>query len=167
MSLADHFPSPSACTPDRIMESPAHSGAACVLNPNHSEVCSVWDAYGYIRNTDGDAYSIDGCDVDADNDGCSNIEENGPDQAFGGRRAPLFRWDFYDVNATQKVDSADIALVRAHFNVPGPTPPPDLIYDRSSGVAPWAPGPPNNVINSVDIALVRASFNHDCQALPN
>lgn len=74
--------------------------------------------------------------------------------------------DFYDVNGSAKVDAIDIGLVRANFNGNGPTPPEDLIYDRSSGAAPWAPGPADNKINSVDIGLVRASINHSCVAPP-
>jgi hypothetical protein len=67
------------------------------------------------------------------------------------------------VNATRKVDSVDIALVRANFNPMGPVPPEDVIYDRGPGTALWAPGDPDGVINAVDIGLVRASFNHSCQ----
>ena len=166
-SLADHNPSPSACTPDRIMEQPEVSGSACVLSPNQDEVCSVWTvAYGWVRNTDGDAYEVDGCDVDADNDGCSNIEENGGEPSFGGRRDPLFKWDFYDVNATKKVDGADVGLVRANWNPSGPVPPEDVIYDRSPGAEIWAPGPPNGMINAIDIGLAQNSFNHTCVPPP-
>jgi hypothetical protein len=84
----------------------------------------------------------------------------------GGLRDPLNPWDFYDVNGSKKVDSADIGLVRFNFNAGGPTPPEDEIYDRSAGAAPWAPGPPDDMINAVDIALVRVSFNHSCQDPP-
>jgi hypothetical protein len=104
----------------------------------------------------------DPCDNDTDNDGCADGEELGPTALAGGLRNPLNQWDFYDVNATKKVDSADIAHVRSRFNGNGPTPLADAPYDRSSGVAPWAPGPPDNKINAVDIALVRYAFNHSC-----
>jgi hypothetical protein len=82
---------------------------------------------------------------------------------FGGQRDPANPYDFYDVNATRKVDSLDIALVRGHFNGTGPTPPQDTIYDRSVGAHPWAPGPPYNRNDARDIGLVRAEFNHSCQ----
>ena len=64
------------------------------------------------------------------------------------------------------MDAVDIALVRSHFNASGPTPPPDLIYDRSAGAAPWAPGPADNKINAIDIGLVRAEFGHSCSGPP-
>ncbi len=82
--------------------------------------------------------------------------------AQGGSRNPLSVWDFYDLNGNDRVDAADIALVRANYNPIGPLPPEDQLYDRSSGSASWAPGPPDGRINAVDIALVRASFNHSC-----
>ena len=84
----------------------------------------------------------------------------------GGLRDPDNEWDFYDVNESGKVDSVDVAIVRANFNGVGPTPPEDRIYDRSSGAAPWAPGPPDNKINLIDVNLVRAAFNHSCQLPP-
>jgi hypothetical protein len=104
--------------------------------------------------------------LNADGDGCSDIEEAGSDPKFGGQRDPFMEWDFYDVNATLKIDAVDTGLVRAHFNGTGPTPPEDLIYDRSVGEFTWAPGPPNNAINAFDIGAVRASFDHSCLAAP-
>jgi hypothetical protein len=108
------------------------------------------------------------CDVDTDNDGCADGEEAATHPPLaGGQRDPLNGFDFYDVNGTKKVDGSDINLVRTNFNGPGPTPLAHTIYDRSSGAAPWAPGPPDNKINAVDISRVRNSFNHSCQAEPN
>jgi hypothetical protein len=103
---------------------------------------------------------------DLDGDGCSATEEAGDSPLLGGMRDSANEWDFYDVDGSRKVDSADIGLVRLRFNSGGPTPPENLIYDRSSGLHPWAPGPPNNMINAQDIGLVRAVFGHTCQALP-
>jgi bacillolysin len=104
--------------------------------------------------------------LDSDGDGCADAEELGTQHLYGGQRDPANPWDFYDVNGTKKVDAADIGLVRLNFNGTGPTPEEDLIYDRSAGAAPWAPGPPDNKISAVDIGLVRASFNDSCQAPP-
>jgi polyvinyl alcohol dehydrogenase (cytochrome) len=104
--------------------------------------------------------------TDSDGDGCSDTEENGTVPALGGLRDPQNPWDFYDVNASRKVDAADIALVRAHFNGGGPTPPASARFDRSAGAHVWAPGPPDGAISALDIALVRASFIHNCQAFP-
>ena len=94
---------------------------------------------------------------DQDLDGCQNAEEIGPDEGQGGQRDPENPWDFYDVNGTQKVDSADIGLVRSKFNQDYPP------YDRSPGDAPWAPDGPDGIVNGIDIGLVRTEFNHDCR----
>ena len=104
--------------------------------------------------------------IGGDGDGCIDAEETGANPMLGGMRNPAFRWDFYDVNGTLKIDAADIALVRAKFNPGGPVPPEDMIYDRSPGAATWAPGPPDRRINAVDISLVRSTFNHSCAAAP-
>ena len=104
--------------------------------------------------------------VGGDGDGCIDAEETGTDPLLGGMRNPAFRWDFYEVNGTLKIDGVDIALVRGKFNPSGPVPPEDEIYDRSPGTAAWAPGAPDNKINGIDIGLVRASFNHTCAAAP-
>lgn len=103
---------------------------------------------------------------DTDGDGCTDLEESGSDPELGGMRDISNQWDFYDVNATRKVDAIDIALVRGAFNGGGPTPPEDEIYDRSEGVYPWAPGAPDGAIGALDIGLVRISFNHNCQGPP-
>jgi hypothetical protein len=107
----------------------------------------------------------DPCDTNTDNDACSDGEERGLTPALGGRRNPKNDldgpYDFYDVNATLKVDSIDIALVRSKFNQSFPA------YDRRPGPAVWAPArPDNNNISAIEIAQVRASFNHTCQAAP-
>ncbi len=103
------------------------------------------------------------CTTDADGDGCANARELGANPAFGGARDPQNPWDFYDVNASRKIDAADIAMVRSRFNGTGPTPPQNLTFDRRPAGAPWAPGAPDNKINAADIALVRAAFAHSCQ----
>jgi hypothetical protein len=120
-----------------------------------------------IQNSDELANSSDPCDTNSDDDSCSDaMELGGGAPGNGGDRDPANRWDFYDVNGSAKVDAADIGFVRANYNPSGPVPPEDEIYDRTVGVAPWAPGPPDDKINAVDIGLVRASFNHSCVAAP-
>jgi hypothetical protein len=108
-------------------------------------------------------YNTDPAIADSDEDGCRDGAELWDAIPQGGWRNPDFEWDFYDVNGTSRIDAVDIALVRANFNANGPVPPEDVIYDRSSGLHTWAPGPPDNKINALDIGLVRASFNHNCQ----
>jgi hypothetical protein len=103
------------------------------------------------------------CSTDADGDGCTNAQEAGATPALGGGRDPYNAWDFYDVNASRKIDAMDIGMVRARFTGPNTTPPEDAQYDRSTGAASWAPGPPDGKINAVDVNLVRAAFTHDCR----
>jgi hypothetical protein len=104
--------------------------------------------------------------VDADGDGCSDIEELGPTALLGGLRNPDLFWDFFDVTGSKKVDATDIAIVRSKFNLKSTDPGYSTLYDRSSGAAPWAPGPPSNKVDAVDIALVRGEFNHTCVPAP-
>jgi hypothetical protein len=113
---------------------------------------------------DGDEVG-DACE-DSDGDGCYDSEELGALPTLGGIRNPSFQPDFYDVNASKRIDAVDIGLVRSHFNQNTEHPLYSAVYDRSVGVASWAPGAPNGVINAVDINLARASFNHSCQAPP-
>ena len=103
-------------------------------------------------------------EMDSDGDGCADVEELGTDPLFGGGRDPANPWDFYDVNANEKVDGMDIGLVRANFTPHGPVAADDTVYDRSPGSSMWAPGPADDRINAIDIALVRASFWHSCAA---
>ena len=125
------------------------------------------DSDGYTNITEYQVGTLP-CDFDTDNDGCADSEED-PTRSpmIGGQRDPTNGYDFYDVNGTKKVDGADIGLVRSNFNATGPIPLEDAIYDRSAGVAPWAPNGPDTKINAVDIGAVRNSFNHSCLGLPN
>jgi hypothetical protein len=135
-----------------------------LCRPHGLEVTA--DGTVYVVDSDSHRVLVFAAGADVDGDGCSDVEEFGTAPLTGGARDPDNRWDFYDVNGSQKVDAVDINLVRSNFNGTGPTPPEDLIYDRSIGAAPWAPGPPDNKINGVDVNLVRAVFNHSCQPPP-
>jgi hypothetical protein len=146
-SMETYFPPDYILTPE-----------ICAEVPWPLEVCSAFVVYAYVSYF---------CNSDTDADGCTNFEEEGAIPALGGQRNPSVASDFYDVNGTKTVNAVDKGLVRANFNSPGPTPPEDLIYDRSAAQNPWAPGPANNVINAVDIGLVSAAFNHSCTSLPN
>src|SRR5206468_7458933 len=79
-------------------------------------------------------YGTDPNNADTDADQCRDGVEVltmqfSPGQ--GGSRNPLNHWDFYDVNATGKIDAVDIALVRSKFTGGSPTPPSSMNYDRS------------------------------------
>ena len=99
--------------------------------------------------------------VDTDTDGCSDSEELGTVVYAGGLRDPLNHWDFYDVDGDKRSNAIDIGKVRSKVNQNFPP------YDRGVGAHPWAPGPPDGIVNAIDIGLVRASVNHYCVDPPN
>ena len=130
---------------------------------------------------------------DTDLDGCEDLVENGPDEAFGGQRNYLYYWDFYDVwthpsgdplgwERNKVINLFDIIAVGMRFG-PGPdlskvdaflfalVPPADgtsyhAAYDRGPiiGANPWDRGPPDASINIVDDILgVAAQFGHNCE----
>ncbi len=94
--------------------------------------------------------------VDTDGDGCADSEELGTVNYAGGLRDPLNPWDFYDVDGDKRVNAIDINKVRSKAFQDFPP------YDRGMGAAPWAPGPPDGIVNAVDVGHVRASVNHYC-----
>ena len=142
-------------------------------------------------DTDGDTIA-NGSDPDDDNDGCTDVQELGANEALGGLRNPHSFWDFYDVwthpagqpllwERNSVVNIFDILAVALRFG-PGPqlskqdafaaalTPPVDDAgyhagYDRGPiiGANTWDRAPPDASINIVDDILgVAAQFGHDC-----
>jgi acyl-homoserine lactone acylase PvdQ len=105
--------------------------------------------------------------ADTDGDGCTDAQENGLDEALGGRRNYLNEWDFYDIDGNELIDLFnDIFAVAEGFGqVPG-----DGGYstalDRSAappGADVWDMGPPNGTIDLfVDIFGVAYQFGHRC-----
>ena len=129
---------------------------------------------------------------DTDQDGCSDVAENGPDERLGGRRNYVSFWDFYDVwthplgdpqgwARDRVITVFDILGVAVRFG-PGPflseaealaaalTPPTSPsgyhpAFDRGGlvGPNPWDRSPPNGTINVVDDVLgVAVQFGHRC-----
>ena len=142
-------------------------------------------------DTDGDTIA-NGSDPDDDNDGCTDVQELGTNEALGGLRNPHSFWDFYDVwthpagqptmwERNSVVNIFDILAVALRFG-PGPqlskqdafaaalTPPADDAgyhagYDRGPiiGANTWDRAPPDASINIVDDILgVAGQFGHDC-----
>jgi hypothetical protein len=127
--------------------------------------------------------------VDSDNDGCTDVQELGPNPALGGQRDPLSFWDFFDVYTgdptvrDRAVTAGDIGSVGARFGAfhdppltkaealaEALTPPTDLTgyhpaFDRS-GSDPeanvWNLLPPDGSITAGDIGAVVAQFGHTC-----
>jgi hypothetical protein len=127
-------------------------------------------------DTDGDQILND-VDPDDDNDGCTDVQENGPDEKLGGRRSPHSPWDFYDVAGPGTgfgpgppdgiIDLPfDILGVVFHYAPSGIEPAYDVDYDRgpSAGPHPWNMTAPDGVIDlSNDILGVVQQYQHSCQ----
>ena len=112
------------------------------------------------------------CDLDDDDDGCSDDTEAGSNAATGGQRNPLDPWDFYDVlgpgQALPKdgqVDLAnDILGVIQHYSPTGAAPY-DVNFDRGPSAGPntWNMTAPDGVIDLAnDILGVILQYLHDC-----
>lgn len=123
--------------------------------------------------------------ADTDNDGCTDLREQGLTAQQGGLRDPANFWDFYDTpdadNVRDKVINlfGDILGVANRFGatgdpggepLAGPIPLPPgyhTAFDRSApppGGDPWDIGPPDGVITLFDDILGAAQqFGHDCR----
>ena len=110
---------------------------------------------------------------DTDGDGCSDQQENGPDETLGGQRDYRNPHDFYDVlgpGASLPRDGIvdlpnDILTVIRSFSPTGAFPY-NILYDRgpSTGPNPWNMTAPDGVIDLPnDILGVILQFQHDCR----
>ena len=127
-------------------------------------------------DTDGDGIP-NSSDPNDDNDACTDVQENGPDETLGGRRNPHNPWDFYDVagapppfgdgNPDQIIDLPnDILGVIQHYAPTGTEPTYDVDFDRGPqiGANAWNMSAPDGVIDLPnDILGVIRQFNHSCQ----
>ena len=116
--------------------------------------------------------------ADNDNDGCSDIQEQGSTAVLGGLRDPKSFWDFFDTpdgsNARDRaITIADIGRVAARFGTTGDpagdplSPPPTSGYHTAFDRTPlgpelWNLGPPNGAVTIQDIGLMVAQFGHTC-----
>ena len=136
---------------------------------NHFSVFTVGLDCGTGPDTDsafGDPDGIpDLCDLNDDDDGCSDSQELGLDETLGGLRNPLIPWDFYDTNGDQVIDLLnDILGVILHYSPTG-APPYDITFDRGPTAGPnaWNMTAPDGVIDLLnDILGVIQQYNHDC-----
>ncbi len=122
---------------------------------------------------DGDGDTIpNSADPNDDDDGCTDVQENGPDETLGGLRNPHNPNDFYDVASPDGgppdgiIDLPnDILGVILHFSPQG-QPPYDANFDRgpSTGPNPWNMTAPDGVIDIPnDILGVILQHGHSCQ----
>jgi hypothetical protein len=119
-----------------------------------------------LTNADEAASGTNPCNADSDGDRCTDAAELSDDPLLGGQRDPLNYWDFFDANASGRIDAADINLVRRGLGtVPG-----EFGYasarDRSiTGPGLFDLGPPDGIIDLTDVAAVMEQFNHTCSSL--
>ena len=107
---------------------------------------------------------------DIDGDGCTALEESGPNHIFGGQRDPNDFWDYFDVTGDKRIDLSDAILVLQHFG-DGPNDfPIDHILDRDvpDMSKPWKSEESQdlNGIDLTDALASLASFGDDCDAAP-
>lgn len=106
---------------------------------------------------------------DSDSDGCSDSEELGTNEAFGGKRDPFNEGDWFDPDGNGVIDLfEDIFGVAGKFGLTSSDPGYSRNYDRAAGVPGsnvWNITPPNGVIDLFDdIFGVAFMFGHDCSA---
>ena len=110
---------------------------------------------------------------DCDEDGCTDEQEEGPDERLGGLRDMLNKNDFYDVLGggggppDRIIDLPnDILGVIQHYAPLGTEPTYDVQFDRGPRLTgpPWNMTAPDGVIDLPnDILGVIQQFNHNCQ----
>ncbi|MCH7699144.1 MAG: hypothetical protein IH865_09445 [Chloroflexi bacterium] len=104
---------------------------------------------------------------DCDEDGCTNDQEAGSDERFGGLRDMTNKNDFYDVNGDRFIDlTNDIFEVIQHYAPMGTEPEYDVNFDRGPSEGPnvWNMTAPDGVIDLTnDIFGVIQQYFHDCQ----
>ena len=136
----------------------------------------VFEAKAADGDTDGDGIP-NGIDLDDDNDGCSDLQENGPDETLGGLRNPHNFWDFFDPNRDRAVGLLDFLAVLRHFGTVGdpatldPDGPEPAIGEywasadrggQAPGGDPWNELPANGSIGLTDFLSVLRQFGHTC-----
>ena len=133
------------------------------------------------------SWALLGASGDNDSDGCTNGEEAGNNEAKGGRRNPLYFWDFYDTpdpalppgppdyQRDRIVTVPDILRVAGRFGTTGnrfgdplaaaPATGYHTGFDRGAIIGPnfWNRAPADGiVVISDDILAVAAQFGHTC-----
>ena len=120
-------------------------------------------------------------DEDTDNDGCTDQQENGPNEALGGRRDFQNYWDFYDPSRDREVGFDDFLALLRHYDImgnpagfdPKAVEPPLLTYwaavdrdDTGPFGDPWDEGAADGDTGFNDFLALLRQYGHNCQAAP-
>ena len=110
--------------------------------------------------------------ADADGDGCTDAQEIGNDEAFGGLRDPSDAFDFFDIVGPtppkdRAVDLGDTLAVLGKFGLLPADPGYDVLFDRMAGpeLQPWRSRQASGLALGIDLsdALVSLQqFGHSC-----
>ena len=103
------------------------------------------------------------CESDTDGDGCTDAQEVSDTQGQGGRRDPMFEWDYFNPSHDKQNRVDDILLVVSQYfkDVGNPAYNPDM--DRTYvGPNAWNLGPPNGMQRVDDILNEVQQYFHDC-----
>jgi alpha-tubulin suppressor-like RCC1 family protein len=104
--------------------------------------------------------------TDMDNDGCSDVEEDGPNHKFGGERNRFYFWDYFDVTADRFIDLSDALDVLGFFGNPGTSPAANLRDRDIGGPDVWDVVESSTGIDLTDALTVLASFGDSCGGIP-
>jgi hypothetical protein len=105
--------------------------------------------------------------VDSDGDGCSDVEETGPNHTLGGQRNPSYFWDYFEVSGDRLIDFTDTLDVLGFFGDPGLPATPGNLRDRDiGGPNPWNTIESNTGVDFTDVLNTLSSFGDDCTAPP-
>jgi hypothetical protein len=104
---------------------------------------------------------------DSDADGCSNGQEMGLNETLGGRRDPLYPWDYFNpgLDGTNRIPDITSVVSRYGQDLGQPGSTYDTRYDRGGplpGANPWQFLPPDGTIRITDITAAVLSYGHDC-----
>jgi hypothetical protein len=108
------------------------------------------------------------CDANDDDDSCTDVQEAGDDERFGGLRDPLDFWDFFDVAGTDRsIDINDAVAILGRFGQGPSSPTYNPLYDRIAPIdgQPWRTAPATGTARGIDLSDViwnLQSFGHSC-----
>ena len=110
---------------------------------------------------------VQGATDDSDGDGCTDAQEDGDDENFGGDRDAADPWDFFDANGDRAIDIEDALVVLGHFGHGPNDDATDDLVDR------WSPDPAkpyrtaeapgqHGGVDLSDAIVNLQSFGHTC-----